>query len=277
MSYAPLWDGGPDYQPCHYGTTKPVFRGPEREIPSNGIVALGSTETFGKFIEFPWPERLEGGCGKPVINLGCVNSSVDLYLGAPHLLDQARKADAVIVQISGAACLTNKYFAVHPLRNDRFLSASSTLAAIYRNVDFSEFHFIRHMLSTLAQEDPRRFATIVAELQRCWVVRMRHMLRRLDRPVLGLWLADTAPPVELPEGSLGPDPLFVTAAMLDDVRSGFSDIIEVTPGAASRSPDGRGRMFNQMDRHAAAHVYPSDVHQQVADAVLPWVRDLATG
>lgn len=267
MSYAPMRDGGPDYQPCHYGTNKPVFRGPEREVTANAIVTLGGTETFGKFIDIPWPERLELQAGKPVVNLGSVNAGLDLYLCAPHLLTKASAGAVTIIQFCGAAALTNRYYAVHPLRNDRFIEASASLQAIYRNVDFSDFHFIRHMLGKLAEIDAKRFEMLVTELQRLWVNRMQQLVKRVDGPVIGLWLADAAAPETVPKDGLGPDPLFVTAPMLDAVSAGFDAIVEVTPGAEAKTPDGAGRVFNQMDRMAAAQVYPARVHQDVADAV----------
>lgn len=267
MSYAPIRDGGLDYHPCHYGTAKPVFRGPERKIVPNAVVALGGTETFGKFIEKPWPERLESRLGRPVINLGSVNAGLDLYLGAPHILNASSNATAVILQILGAATQTNRYYAVHPLRNDRFIEASPGLCAMYRNVDFSEFHFIRHLLNELRRHDPRAFGRIVCDLQQLWVQRMRQILTRIEVPVVGVWLADKAPPEEIAPDCLGSDPLFVTAPMLEDLRDGFEVLVEITPGPQARQVSAQGRVFNQMDRMAAAQVYPAQVHQQIAEVL----------
>ena len=276
MSFQPIRDGGLDYLPCHYGTTKPLFRGPERPVTDRTVLALGGTQTFGKFIAEPWPERLERSLGRPVVNLGSVNAGTDLYLGAPHLLELANAADAVVLEICGAAALTNRFFHVHPLRNDRFLTASATLQAIYREVEFTEFAFIRHMLGHLAQVDGRRFATVVAELQKIWVARMQQLLARIERPVIGLWLADAAPPQGVGRGTLGPDPLFVTAAMLEQVETGFAAIVHVTPGAEARSLDRPGRIYHQLDLPAAGTVFPAAVHQDVANALAPVLEDHLT-
>ena len=54
-----------------------------------------------------------------------------------------------MIQVSGAQNLSNRFHAVHPRRNDRFLRASTLLKTIYRDVDFTEFNFTRHLLTTL--------------------------------------------------------------------------------------------------------------------------------
>jgi hypothetical protein len=269
MSFQPIRDGGLDYLPCHYGTRKPLFRGPERTVTKRSILSLGGTQTFGKFVAEPWPERLERSLGRPVVNLGSVNASADLYLGTPHLVDMANAADAVVLEICGAAALSNRFFNVHPLRNDRFLTASSTLKSIYRDVDFTDFAFIRHMLGHLAKTDAKRFGTVVAELQKSWITRMQQLLARIDRPVIGLWLADEAPPQKLCPDTLSPDPLFVTAPMLHAIESGFAAIVQVTPGAQARSLDVPGRIFHQLDMSAANTVFPACIHQEVANTLVP--------
>jgi hypothetical protein len=57
----------------------------------------------------------------------------------------------------GAQNLSNRLYTVHPRRNDRFLRASGILRTIYRDVDFTEFHFTRHMLDHLRCLSEDRF------------------------------------------------------------------------------------------------------------------------
>ncbi len=56
-----------------------------------------------------------------------------------------------VIQVMGAHNMSNRFYAVHPRRNDRFLRASlGCCKTIYPEVDFTEFNFTRHMLTALA-------------------------------------------------------------------------------------------------------------------------------
>jgi hypothetical protein len=62
-----------------------------------------------------------------------------------------------VVQVLAVQNLSNPYYTVHPRRNDRFLRASARLQNLYQDVDFTEFHFTRHMLQTLQMVSAPRF------------------------------------------------------------------------------------------------------------------------
>lgn len=266
--------GGLSYAPASYGCGRSLFRGPERHIGAGRVVAIGGTQTFGKFIETPWPNRLEHELGRSVVNLGSVNAGVDLLLHIPELLQKVQKADAVVMEIFGAAHFTNPYFTVHPLRNDRVLAANGDLRRLFPEVDFSEVAFLRHMLGLLEKQDARRFRQLVSALQGIWLQRMEVLLDALDRPVIGLWLADTPPPEQAV--TVGTDPLFVTRAMLERLVPRFAGLVHVTPGADARAPEAFGRIYGPLDQCAANTVFPPAIHEQIARALAPVVADCLT-
>ena len=68
---------------------------------------------------------------------------------------------------------------MHPRRNDRFLRASERLQSLYPEVDFTEFHFNRHLLGRLQELSEERFAEIAGELRQAWLARMKHLLTLL--------------------------------------------------------------------------------------------------
>ena len=74
-----------------------------------------------------------------------------------------------VVQVMGAQNLTNRFYTVHPRRNDRFLRAAPDLQALYPEVDFTEFHFTRHLLRTLRWSSADRFEVVAEELRAVWV------------------------------------------------------------------------------------------------------------
>ena len=65
-----------------------------------------------------------------MVNLGCLNAGPDVYLNDPEILRIASKADVTVLQVVGAANLTNRFYTVHPRRNDRFLHASPWLQTV---------------------------------------------------------------------------------------------------------------------------------------------------
>ncbi len=179
MAYAYPGDGALDYFPCRYGKSKLLFRGPRRDLAKPYVAVLGGTETYGKFVPVPYPALVEQQTGLRMVNLGCINAGPDVYVNEPVVLDIASKAQVTVVQIVGAQNLSNRFYAVHPRRNDRFLRASSLLCTIFREVDFTEFHFTRHMLQTLQAVSPEKFEVVAEELRAAWVARMIGLLNMI--------------------------------------------------------------------------------------------------
>lgn len=251
-----------DYACCGYGASKMLFRGPERGLDRPYVAVLGGTEAFGKFIAKPYPALIEAATGLRVINLGAVNAGVDLFLQEEAVRKVAAQAEAVIVQVLGAQNLSNRFYAVHPLRNDRFIAARQPLRALYPEVDFTEFHFTRHMLLSLQRRSASRFDLIVQELRKEWVIRMRLLLESIEMPTVLLWLAGHAPPGPGIYANLEGHPPLVDAGMIEQVRAKASTYLEIV-----RSPDNlRGR---PVGGGPAQRSFPAAaVHHEVARCVV---------
>jgi hypothetical protein len=128
----------------------------------------------------------------------------------------------------GAANLSNRLYAVHPHRNDRFLGPSPALRVLFPEVDFAEICFTRHLLLALHEAAPDRWGIVREELRIAWVARMRALLARLP-PAILLWPTPEASG-GAEEGPLGPDPLFVTADMVEGLRPLVREVVAVTVG-----------------------------------------------
>lgn len=256
-----------DYSPCSYGTSRLTCRGPKRSLAEPFIAVLGGTETYGKFVPDPYPVLAERKTGRRFVNFGCLNSGPDAYLQDREITGLAGRADLTIVQLTGAANLSNRFYAVHPRRNDRFLRASPWLRTLYREVDFTEFHFTRHMLHSLEHVSPDRFGHVVAELRGAWITRMKELLGRIRGPVLLLWMADHPPSGVGARPDLSQDPILVDAAMVEAIRPFATAYLEVVYSDAARM-EGLGSLcFSQLDRPAAEGVPGTRAHREVADAV----------
>jgi hypothetical protein len=211
-----------------------------RVLEGRHIAFVGGTATFGRSVAEPFPALVEALLAEPCVNLGQINASAEVALHDPAIGWICQQARAVVLEVTGAANLSNRLYTVHPRRNDRFVKAASTLRAIYPEVDFSEICFTRHLLLQLMTANPDRFAIVQEELRMAWTARMRRLLDQLGPRVLLLWIE----PPETEAGPLGHDPLFVTREMVDGLRSQVLDVVSV-PAVQAGDPLGERR-------HAAA-------------------------
>lgn len=261
-----------DYSVCRYGNSRIQFRGPRCDMSRPYIACVGGTETFGKFVPDPYPSLVAGRLDVPVANLGCVNAGIDVFLNEPAIGDVAMGARLTVVQILGAQNLSNRFYTVHPRRNDRFLQAAPGLKALYRDIDFTEFHFTRHLLGALARKSPDRFAIVADELRTAWISRMKLLLARLSSQTLLLWVANHPPPERTEALALQHDPLLVDADMLAAIRPHASDYLQVVGSPMAQLNGLRGMAFAEFDRPAAAEVLGGAVHHEVARALAPVIR-----
>lgn len=263
--------GAPDYAPCKYPGSRLAFRGPERNLDNPYIACLGGTKTFGRFVTAPFPDMLEQRLGRVCVNFGCVNSGIDTLLAEPAVLEMARKADVSVLQVLGAQNISNRYYRVHPRRNDRFLAASPLLQKIYGEADFTEFSFNRHMLMHLHKVDPDRFSPIAAELRAVWQARMQLVLDAIGPNVVLLWIRmdQDAPP-------LGPEPGLIQPEMLDPFRDRVRAVVEVTTPPALRMNDLATMRFGPLDEPAAANSLGPLAHARIAEKLHTVIEPMVT-
>lgn len=255
-----------DEQICRYAGSKLQFRGPCANLDDPYLAFLGSSETYGKFVREPFTDLVDRRLRRTCVNLGCVNAGLDTILNDSGLMRIAAGADMTVIQVPGAQDLTNRFYRVHPRRNDRFLEPTPMLTALYGEVDFTEFHFNKHMLSTLHRVSPGRFTAVRDELRRIWLARMRQLIRALGGRVLLLWLpyadgsgADSHP--------LGADPLLVTRTLLDRLVPDARGVLEVPVKPAGATCETDKMVFGPLQAPLAEHLIGPGMHRQIADRV----------
>jgi hypothetical protein len=271
-----LVDGtGLSYAPCRYGMSRIFFRGPRRRLDRPYIAFIGGTETYGKFLDEPLPALAEKELRQTCVNFGCVNGGIDAFVNDPTIMAACHDADATVVQIMGANHLSNRFYSVHPRRNDRFLRASTVLEAIYNDVDFSEFTFTRHMLGCLYDKSPERFDIVVQELREGWIARMKNMLGQIGPRAILLWFSrDTLSdkPWDEQPNAMQVDPLFVTASMVDELRPFVLDIIDATPSQIAMEQGSKGMFFSTMQSKAADEMLGVACHKEASQHIVPPLR-----
>jgi len=211
------------------------------------------------------------------VNFGCVNGGVDAFVNDPTIMAACHNAEATVVQVMGANYLSNRFYSVHPRRNDRFLRASTVMQAIYNEVDFADFTFTRHMLTTLYEKSPERFDIVVQELREAWVARMKNMLGQIGPKAVLLWfsketLDDT--PWHLRDSGMSADPLFINAEMIDALRPFAHDVVVANPSEIALQQGTKGMYYSQMQSKAAAELLGVAAHVEASAKLTPVLRNI---
>jgi hypothetical protein len=274
MAYAFPGAGALDYYLCNYGVSRLLFRGPQTPLSAPFVACLGGSETFGKFIPTPFPDHLEEMLDMGVVNLGCVNAGPEVFASETELLHLASQAKVCVLQIMGAQNLSNRFYSVHPRRNDRFTGPTPLLRGLFKQIDFTEFTFTGHLLRVLQQTSAEQFEVLVQELRAAWISRMKAILEQIDCPSILLWLADQPPPKAGRIIRLGGEPVLVDRDMVAAIRPFATAYVEMVPSAEARAKGPEGMAFGPLDAPAAALMPGPAVHFELAKRLVPVIRQL---
>lgn len=262
-----------DYDPVRYGASRISFRGPKKDLRGRYVAFLGGSETYGKFIRRPFPELVEKALGVTCVNLGYMNAGVDAFVHEAEVLSLAKKAEITVIQLMGAQNMSNRLYRVHPRRNDRFLTASSMMRSVFREVDFTEYNFTRHMLQDVAARASDRFSFVTGELRTAWSARMMQLLEALPGKKVLLWFSDHCPPKEaqlLPAS----DPWFVDKGMIDRLRDHVDGVVHVRVTEQAMAQGSQGKHFSPYEWSAAQHMFGPMAHAEAAQELLHTLRPM---
>ena len=260
---------------CTYGRSRLQFRGPSRYLGEPYLACLGGTETFGRFVELPFPALLEQRLGRTCVNLGSICCGLEAMSQDPTLAGLANEAEFCVIQVPGAQTLSNPYYRVHPRRNDRFLAPTENLRRLYPEIDFTEFHFTRHLLGRLHAQDNTRFEAVLRDLRNLWSERLRHWLAGLRVPVILLWLRYEAESGAGGADSLGAEPLLVNADMIARVGAACAAVVEVPVMASAASHELEDMLFGVLQQPLAEHLIGPATHRVISDRIYRTLMDLS--
>lgn len=243
---------------CYAGSRLPV-RGPRRDLTTPYIAFLGGTEVFGRFVKTPFSDVTESLLQFPCVNLAGVNAGLDAFMTDEALLKVAGEAEVAVVQLLGAQNISNRYYRVHPRRNDRFLQAHPALMQLYPEVDYTEFHFNKHLLTTLQALSEERFAILQDHLQETWLSRMQQVIEALQGRVVMLWITYDL----VGNAVFGHEPVLVDRAMVKSLESQTMGLLEVDVATAGQVDDFEGMAMGELDFPAAQHMLGPREHERI--------------
>ncbi|WP_135500971.1 DUF6473 family protein [Roseovarius aestuariivivens] len=273
MTFEELGRVGVREETCRYKGSRLAFRGPRRDLQQDYIAFLGGTETFGKFVDRPFPALLEERTGRTCVNLGWPNAGIDVVLNDRGLMRMAGAARLTVLQVPNAANLSNRFYTVHPRRNDRFLKAREPLRRLYPELDFTEFSFTRHMLVALKGHCTDRFALVHQDLAQVWIARMRRVIGKLGGPVILLWFSDRAPERACDRPEMQYDPALVSRGMLEALTDVAAGMARAPRGGTGEHTGLAERLFQQIETPAARDLPGQAAHAAAAQALIPLVTE----
>jgi hypothetical protein len=271
MAYIDLPQEGLDYFPCHYGKSRNTFRGPRKLLNADYVAFAGGTETFGRFLEYPFPALLQPLLGKACVNLGSIQAGPELYLSDLHTQLVMTGAECVVLQVMGAQNLSNRFYSVHPRRNDRFVKASDALRDLYPELDFTEYHFTGHLLRALRATHEARFRDVVSEAQAAWVARMRQLLTVLRGRVILVWVGSSPPPDQT-WTLTGQNVPWVTRSMIQELLPFVQDYLCYVQSDEAKDWGLKGMVVGDGQIAVAQQTFGPKAHEDLAEALLPKIK-----
>ncbi|WP_425092745.1 DUF6473 family protein [Tropicimonas sp. S265A] len=212
------------YAPCYYNDIKMAFRGPKRDLDGPFIACLGGAGMFGKYVPRALPDVVEAGSAMPAVNLGQVNGGVD-FMVSPEMLSVASRATVTVIDLVGAHNLSNRFYRVHPRRNDRVIAATPLMKRVFPELDLSDVHFTRHLLTLMQAVAPARTETVIEDLRQEWLERMHALVRALPGPVILLWMGGGPVPQKAEDATVRIP--FVDEQMVSGLSGTAADLVVI--------------------------------------------------
>ncbi len=257
---------GLDYAPYDFGSAPLTLRGPKKEPDGDYIAMLGGSETYGKYVQYPFPDLVEAVTGVQVLNLGVMNAGIGAFTDDENVSELCNRSKATVVQVLGAQNMSNPLYSVHARRNDRVLGATPALKELYQGLDLTEVHFTRHLMNKLRRLSEESFSEVREVLRDAWVSQMRKLLGQIEGEVMLLWISSRGP--QEPEDLSDPtDPLFVDRRMLAALKDQFHTLVEIR---LLDEPDEKklfGKIYAASEADAAMQMPGPRAHGQIAQTI----------
>lgn len=257
---------GLDYAPYDFGSAPLTLRGPRKDPDGDYVAMLGGSETYGKYVQYPFPDLVEAVTGVKVLNFGVMNAGIGAFADDERVAGICNGAKATVVQVLGAQNITNPLYSVHARRNDRLLGATPALKELYRGLDLTEVHFTRHLMNKLRRLSEENFAEVREVLRDAWVAHMRRLLDQIESEVVLLWISTRGP--QDPENLSDPtDPLFVDRRMLAALKDQFHTLVEIRLLDEPEDKKLFGKIYAASEAEAAMQMPGPRAHGQIAQTI----------
>lgn len=207
------------------GAEHTQLRGPLADRSGPFVACIGAAQTFGRFVERPFPELLGEALGVPCVNAGIAGTGPRYWL-QPDVLAAVGAARLVVVQVLSGRSAGNSLYRNDSGRHDGVVVATG------ERVRFETF-----LERVIATGDRALLERVVAETRADYVDAMRRLGEALRAPTVLLWLSHRAPEYTVDGtssfGVLNHFPQLVDRAVLDAIAPSFTAVVECASAAGS--------------------------------------------
>jgi hypothetical protein len=254
-----------DYQLYQLPGCRGRFRGPPPASDSY-VACVGAAQTFGRFVQTPFPRLLAASLGIDTLNLGRGGAGPTFPLHDPGIMEYINRARVVIVQFFSGRSQSNSLFQTvnHGMYGINLANGTQVSA--------DQFY------TWLMSQDPDLARRIIAETRDNYVADMTRLLAAIEPPKILLWFSTRTPEYsetwELPIWRLwGRFPQFVNQAMAAQLRGHADVYLECTTSRGSPQP-----IVDSSGRPASNSYYPApEMHEDAANVLLPACREILAG
>ena len=268
-----------DYKNYRFGRSRQRFRGPKPNLDTPYIAFIGGSETYGKFVEAPFPQLVEQKVGVTCANWGSAEAGPGFFIKDPVILEATSCAEIAVIAVMGAVNNSNRLYSVFKRRNARLRSTNQMLDILFPELDLGQFRFAHNMLYKLYKANPSNFKAVQLELREAWKARMRELLDDIETVRVLLWISTRTPDEEFSvdeKSAYVTPPAFVDREMLEAVAPMADLVIEYVPDPDLAGGSDGGLLARSEDE-ANAWRYPGQaMHQQVADLLAGPLHDVLT-
>lgn len=206
-----------DYHYTNLPGTKVEVRGPlpGSLAPRAYVAFLGGAQTFGRFVEEPFPTRVSKTTGWPSLNLAFGGAKPEVYLETPGLIAAINNSAVAVIQIMSARGSPNSVIRAPRIQNNvmRYQLGDAPAREIF--VD-GAYRLL------LQQADEQTIAECVKETRSAWVVSMKELLALITVPKILFWFSTRPPAYQWTTKNvhalMGAYPQFVNADMVAELK-----------------------------------------------------------
>ncbi len=137
-------------------------------------------------------------------------------------------------------------------------------------VDFTEIHFVRHLLNRLQSISDTRFLVVAEELRQGWVRKIDGFLAAVSTPVLLLWLDIQTEVI----GDAHVDPVHIEPKMLNALTASCAETLRIDLRVSGESDDLEDMLFGTLQQPMAEHMIGPAAHRRIADILSRAILDM---
>jgi hypothetical protein len=271
-----------DYQLWDIGNL--LARGPAIDLSKPYFSAVGAAQTFGRFVDYPFPSALGAALDIQVLNLGMSGAGPSFFLERSHLIELINKGRFAIIQMFSARSLSNTYAITGANQGTLILRCEPDQPAQFAEIVYQK------LLETLS---PLDLVRLRVENRMVYISEMKTLLERIKVPKILLYWSTRTPNYREATTDLsaywGAFPHFVNNDVVHALSPMADEIVEVVGDAGLPQPlfeKTTGKPFEMWSAEKFPNIrfrtsnlyYPSpEMNAQAAEILLPYCKRVLGG